>query len=224
MLVISDITYSKYGGISIGDPVKVIVTVENQGNADTATNLTVIVKTSNREYIISREPITVEINSKSTVALDWAPDETGIQWIEVRWNDEYLGEGSLVSVSEPDTSLFSSIGGSNSIFAGIFILIIIIISLLFILNGGDDEYFEEYYEEDEEEVVIPEKKIELPKLPPLPPPPKINQISKNTHSVVKSVPVNINSVRQWTDEKGYTWRVEGNNPAKWWDGKSWKDV
>ena len=42
--------------------------------------------------------------------------------------------------------LFSSVGGSNSIFAGIFILIIIVISLLFILNGGDDEYFEEYYE------------------------------------------------------------------------------
>jgi len=223
ILVISDITYSKYGGISIGDPVKVIVTVENQGNADALTNLTVLVKTSNREYIISREPITVEINSKSSVALDWAPDETGIQWIEVRWNDEYLGEGSLVSVSEPDTSLFSSVGGSNSIFAGIFILIIIVISLLFILNGGDDEYFEEYYEE-EDEIIIPEKKTELPKLPPLPPPPKINQIVKNTESVVTSVPVKINSVKQWTDEKGYTWRIEGNNPAKWWDGNSWKDV
>ena len=68
-LVISDITYSKYGGISIGDPVKVIVTVENQGNADALTNLTVLVKTSNREYIISREPITVEINSKSVLRL-----------------------------------------------------------------------------------------------------------------------------------------------------------
>ena len=62
--------------------------------ADALTNLTVLVKTSNREYIISREPITVEINSKSSVALDWAPDETGIQWIEVRWNDEYLGHRS----------------------------------------------------------------------------------------------------------------------------------
>ena len=91
------------------------------------------------------------------------------------------------------------------------------------MNGGDDEYFEEYYEE-EDEIVIPEKKTELPKLPPLPPPPKINQIAKNTESVVKSVPVNINSVKQWTDEKGYTWRIEGNNPAKWWDGNSWKDV
>ena len=166
-------------------------------------------------------------NSKSSVALDWAPSETGVQWIEVRWNDEYLGEGSLVSVLEPESSLFSSVGGSTTIFAGIFILIIITISLLFILYGGEEEYFEEYYEEDDgdEEIIIPKSKVEISKLPPLPPPPKINPVIINPEPIMKTTPIENNtSVRQWTDEKGYTWRIEGNNPAKWWDGKSWKEV
>ena len=227
MLVISDITYSKYGGISVGDPIKVVVTVENNGNADAETNLTVFVKTADGEYMISMEPIIVNVNSKSSVALDWAPSETGVQWIEVRWNDEYLGEGSLVSVLEPESSLFSSVGGSTTIFAGIFILIIITISLLFILYGGEEEYFEEYYEEDDgdEEIIIPKSKVEISKLPPLPPPPKINPVIMNPEPIIKTTPIENNtSVRQWTDEKGYTWRIEGNNPAKWWDGKSWKEV
>ncbi len=226
MLVISDITYSKYGGISVGDPIKVVVTVENNGNADAETNLTVFIKAADGEYMISREPIIVNVNSKSSVALDWAPSETGVQWIEVRWNDEYLGEGSLVSVLEPESSLFSSVGGSTTIFAGIFILIIITISLLFILYSGEDEYFEEYYEEeDDEEILIPETKIEISKLPPLPPPPNINPVLSNPEPIIKPPSVENNiSVRQWTDEKGYTWRIEGNNPAKWWDGKTWKEV
>ena len=229
MLVINDITYSKYGGISTGELIKVVVTVENQGNADAETNLTVIVKTANGESTISREPISVKVNSKSSVALDWAPDETGIQWIEIRWNDDYLGEGSLVSVSEPESSLFSSVGGTTPIFAGIFILIIIAISLLFILYGGDEEYFEEYYEdvvdeEEEDQILIPGKKIEPLKLPPLPPPPNINPVVPQVQPVRSSFPLSDVSIRQWTDEKGYTWRIEGNNPAKWWDGTSWKEV
>ena len=96
------------------------------------------------------------------------------------------------------------------------------------MYGGDEEYFEEYYEDvvddEEDQILVPEKKIETLKLPPLPPPPNINPVVPQVQPVTSSFPVSDVSIRQWTDEKGYTWRIEGNNPANWWDGTSWKEV
>ena len=226
LLVVSDITYSKYGGINIGDPLKVVISLENQGNADANTNITVVVRNSKGEFIIAQEPIIVLINSKSSIALDWAPDTIGSQWIEVRWNDEYLGEGSLVSVTEAEKSLFSSFESSGTVFLGVFVLLIIVISLLFILYNSEDEYYEEYEEYfDEEEPNIENIESKVSKLPPLPPPPNsIDEINNQQKVEAIKPKLQNNDVRQWTDEKGYTWRMEGNNPAQWWDGKSWKDV
>ena len=221
-LVITDITYSKYGGIKIGDPLKVVITLKNEGNSDANTNITVLVRNAKGEFIIAQEPIVVTINSKSSIALDWAPDTIGSQWIEVRWNNEYLGEGSLVSVTEQETTLFSSFESTGTIFIGVFILLAIVISLLFVFYNSDDEYYEEfedYYEEEES----PEKKVELIEMPPLPPPPKNTQELVQVKEVIKPK-IKENNVKQWTDEKGYTWRMEGDNTPKWWDGTSWKDV
>ena len=223
-LVITDITYSKYGGIKIGDPLKVVITLKNEGNSDANTNITVLVRNAKGEFIIAQEPVLVSINSKSSIALDWAPDTIGSQWIEVRWNNEYLGEGSLVSVTEPETSLFSSFESTGTLFIGVFALLAIVITLLFIFYNSDDEYyedFEEYYEEEEPT----KKEVELIELPPLPPPPKKVSVSEVVQVKEEVKPkLKENNVRQWTDEKGYTWRMEGENTPKWWDGNSWKDV
>jgi len=225
VLVISDITYSKYGGINLGDPLKVIISIENQGNADANTNLTVLVRNFNGEFIIAQEPVVVLINSKTTITLDWAPDTLGSQWIEVRWNDEYLGEGSLVSVTESESSLFSNFKSSGTIFAGVFILLIIVLVLLFVLYSSDDEYYEEFEDYFEEEPSKSDKKeIVVVENPPLPPPPNsLGGINIQLKDPIEPKLEN-NTVRQWTDEEGYTWKIEGNNPAKWWDGSTWKEV
>jgi hypothetical protein len=227
LLVISDISYSKYGGISIGDPLKVIISVENQGDADAITNLTVIVKNSGGEFIIAQEPISILMNSKSSIALDWAPDTVGSQWIEVRWNEEYLGQGSLVSVTESENSLFSSFESSGVIFAGIFILLIIVGTLLFILYNSDEEYYEEfedYFEEEDNKKDITKMEIDLSLLPPLPPPPNIAPSVIPQKPVIEKPEIKQIETRQWTDEKGYTWRIIGDEPAQWWDGNTWADI
>ena len=175
------------------------------------------------KFIIAQEPILVSINSKSSIALDWAPDTIGSQWIEVRWNNEYLGEGSLVSVTESETSLFSSFESTGTIFIGVFVVLVIVISLLFIFYNSDDEYYEDFEEYYDEEPI--KKQVEIIELPPLPPPPKNAGVSELVQVKEEIKPkVKENNVRQWTDEKGYTWRMEGENTPKWWDGKSWKDV
>ena len=70
-----------------------------------------------------------------------------------------------------------------------------------------------------------QKEVEIIELPPLPPPPKKVSVSELVQVKEEIKPkLKENDVRQWTDEKGYTWKMEGENTPKWWDGKSWKDV
>jgi len=218
MLVLSDITYSKYGGINLDDPIKVVISVENVGNSNAETNLTILVKNSKGESVIAREPINVETGSRSSIAIDWAPGVIGTQWIEVRWNDQYLGEGSLISVNEVENTIFSSIESSGPVFATVFVLLVIIITVLFIVFNSDDEYYEDFEDFSEEDEFVDSNNIISKQIPPLP---QNNNLMPN---LSPEKITNQNNVRQWTDEKGYTWRIEGDSPAKWWDGNSWKEV
>ncbi len=216
MLILSDISYSKYNSINSQDILKVTITVENIGNADTNTNLTVFAKNSDGEFVIAREEVIVNMNMQSSVTIDWVPEEKGVHWVEVRWNEIYLGEGSLISVEDLDNSIFSDFSSSGYVITTFLILFLILLVMLFFLNNSDSEYYE-----DSEEIYDQEDPANHHISP------EYDKISKNLMLPDLNNNYEINQkidIKQWTDQNGYTWKKVGHNPPQWWDGNSWKDV
>ena len=149
----------------------------------------------------------------STFTIDWVPNELGTQWIVVRWDGESLGEGSFISVENIEGSTFFSTNNSSTLFGAIFVFLIIILVILFIFNS-DEEYYEDLEVENVNDLSSLEFKSQI-----------LNE--SNNLKIAEINPLSVNQknveIKQWTDDKGYTWRKEGNNPPRWWDGKSWND-
>ena len=210
--------------LQTGDSTAVQIFVKNVGDLDGTSSATIsVVRADGTSEILRQTEIDVPENGLGTILIDWAPEQEGLQWIEVVLDSGATGNGPSVDVRpQSDPSFTEAVFGDvNPVLGAIGALLglsIILALLLMARNatvrrGAKSEYewdeYSDYLDEDEDDYVDEDEDLELNK--PI-----------NDSSPVETASVQPASTAQATTADGWT---QGSDGIWWWqnqqDGSWW---
>ena len=210
--------------LRLGDSTAVQIFVKNVGTLDGTTSATIsIVRADGTSEVLRQTDIEVAQNSLGTILVDWAPEQTGLQWIEIELENGKKGIGPSVDVRQKSDPSFSEavFGDVNPVLGSIGALLGLSIVLALLLmarnatvrRGARSEYewdeYSEYLDEDEEDYIDDDADLNLNE--PI-------EESKPVAATAAAVP----TVTQATASDGW---MQGSDGVWWWqnqqDGSWW---
>ena len=91
-----------------GDSTAVQIFVKNVGTLDGSTSATIsVVRADGSSDVIRQTDIEVAEGGVGTILVDWAPEQTGLQWIEVQLENGVKGNGPSVDVRPKSNPTFA---------------------------------------------------------------------------------------------------------------------
>ena len=152
--------------LQTGDSTAVQIFVKNVGTLDGTTDATIsVIRADGTSEVLRQTEVEVAEGGLGTILIDWAPEQIGLQWIEVELENGNKANGPSVDVRPKSEPSFSEavFGDVNPILGSIGALLglsIILALLLMARNatvrrGSKSEYewdeYSDYLDEDEED-------------------------------------------------------------------------
>jgi hypothetical protein len=162
----SSVTYSRLM-VEVGQTTSVQISIKNIGTLDGTTDAVITsVSQDGSRTVVRRTSVDVPKGGIGIISLDWGPETSGLQWIEVTLEDGGTANGPSIDVRpERDIStseeIFGDVHPVLGAFVGILFISIIITGLIWAkrltTNKGSKEHYDwdEYsseLEDDEEEL------------------------------------------------------------------------
>ncbi|MDG1546557.1 MAG: hypothetical protein P8Q55_04120, partial [Candidatus Poseidoniaceae archaeon] len=167
----SSVSYSRHM-VEVGQTTSVSIVIKNIGTLDGSTDVAITSVSQDGTYKTVRlTSVDIIKGGESIVIVDWGPEYSGLQWIEVTLTDGETANGPSIDVRparEISTSekIFGNVHPVLGVFVGILFLSIIITGLIWAkrltTNKGSkehydwDEYSSELDDDEEEEFSSPE--------------------------------------------------------------------
>ena len=205
-----------------GDSTAVQIFVKNVGTLDGSTYATIsVVRADGTSEVLRQTDIEVAEGGVGTILVDWAPEQTGLQWIEVQLESDVKGNGPSVDVRAKSNPTFAEtvFGDVNPVLGSIGALLglsIILALLLMARNatvrrGSRSEYewdeYSDYLDEDEDDYVDDDADLNL------------------TEPIQESAPVQAASTAATTQAASGDGWTQGSDGVWWWqnqqDGSWW---
>lgn len=205
-----------------GDSTAVQIFVKNVGTLDGSTYATIsVVRADGTSEVLRQTDIEVAEGGVGTILVDWAPEQTGLQWIEVQLESDVKGNGPSVDVRAKSNPTFAEtvFGDVNPVLGSIGALLglsIILALLLMARNatvrrGSRSEYewdeYSDYLDEDEGDYVGDDADLNL------------------TEPIQESAPVQAASTAATTQAASGDGWTQGSDGVWWWqnqqDGSWW---
>jgi hypothetical protein len=143
-----DIIYSRTGDIDLGRTIMISMTVHNDGEADGLAELVVeVVHLEGGRQLLTPVPLELELGAgeKRTLELDWVPEYSGNQWIEVRLNGVPTAEGGVLKLTdskEEQSFLRGALADVDMrliyVFGGLILILTLVVALA-LRSGGSKE-------------------------------------------------------------------------------------
>lgn len=200
-----------------GDSTAVQIFVKNVGTLDGTTDATIsVVRADGTSEVLRQTELEVAENGLGTILIDWAPEEVGLQWLEVRLENGVKGNGPSVDVRPKSDPSFSEavFGDVNPILGSIGALLglsIILALLLMARNatvrrGSKSEYewdeYSDYLDEDEEEDMDDDADLNLSE-----PIQESEPVAATTQTA---------SADGWTQGSDGVWWWQNQQDGSWW--------
>jgi len=210
--------------LGLGDSTAVQIFVKNVGTLDGTTSATIsIVRADGTSEVLRQTDVEVAQGGLGTILVDWAPEQTGLQWIEIELENGKKGIGPSVDVRQKSDPSFSEavFGDVNPVLGSIGALLglsIILALLLMARNatvrrGARSEYewdeYSEYLEEDEDDYIDDDADLNL------------NEPIEESKPVAATASA-VSTATQTTSSDGW---MQGSDGVWWWqnqqDGSWW---
>ena len=150
--------------VEVGQTTSIQIQIKNTGSLSGVTGVTITqVETNGERSLIQATTIKVGAGQEGLVTLDWGPDRSGLQWVEVTLDNGETASGPSIDVrAQRELSFTEELFGDVNPLLGTFValLVISIITTGLLLakkttqNKGSDEEldWDEYSSEIEEEL------------------------------------------------------------------------
>ncbi len=200
-----------------GDSTAVQIFVKNVGTLDGATDATIsVVRADGTTEVLRQTELEVAEGGLGTILIDWAPEQVGLQWLEVQLENGVKGNGPSVDVRPKSDPSFSEavFGDVNPILGSIGALLglsIILALLLMARNatvrrGSKSEYewdeYSDYLDEDEEEYIDDDADLNLSE-----PIQESEPVAATTQTA---------SADGWTQGSDGVWWWQNQQDGSWW--------
>ena len=200
-----------------GDSTAVQIFVKNVGTLDGATDATIsVVRADGTSEVLRQTELEVAEGGLGTILIDWAPEQVGLQWLEVQLENGVKGNGPSVDVRPKSDPSFSEavFGDVNPILGSIGALLglsIILALLLMARNatvrrGSKSEYewdeYSDYLDEDEEEYIDDDADLNLSE-----PIQESEPVAATTQTA---------SADGWTQGSDGVWWWQNQQDGSWW--------
>ena len=180
-----------------------------------------VVRADGSSDVIRQTDIEVAEGGVGTILVDWAPEQTGLQWIEVQLENGVKGNGPSVDVRPKSNPTFAEtvFGDVNPVLGSIGALLglsIILALLLMARNatvrrGSRSEYewdeYSDYLDEDEEELIDDDADLNLTE--PI-------QESAPANSAAAATTGQAASTDGWTQGSDGVWWWQNQQDGSWW--------
>jgi hypothetical protein len=150
----SSVTYSRLM-VEVGQTTSVQISVQNIGTMDGTTDAVITaVSQDGTRTTVRRTSIDVPKGGIGIISLDWGPESSGLQWIEVTLADGETANGPSIDV-RPEREMtagekiFGDVHPALGIFVGILFLSIIITGLIWAKRLTNNKGSTEHYDWDE---------------------------------------------------------------------------
>ena len=211
------IEYSRLN-LQTGDSTAVQIFVKNVGTLDGTTDATIsVVRADGTSEVLRQTEIEVAEGGLETILVDWAPEQPGLQWVEVILENGATANGPSVDVRPKTDPSFSEavFGNVNPILGSIGALLglSIIVALLImarnatVRRGSRSEYewdeYSDYLDEDEYEDSDDEDEFSE---------------ESTTVAATESNPSSVesNSADGWTRGSDGVWWWQNQQDGSWW--------
>ena len=210
--------------LQTGDSTAVQIFVKNVGTLEGTTGATIsVIRADGTSEVLRQTDVEVAEGGVGTILIDWAPEQPGLQWIEIRLDNGVTGNGPSVDVRTKNDPSFSEavFGDVNPILGSIGALLGLSIVLALLLmarnatvrRGSRSEYewdeYSDYLDEDEDDFVDEDDDLNLSE--PI-----------TEHSPTVSATAEVASTATTTTADGWT---QGADGVWWWqnqeDGSWW---
>ena len=200
-----------------GDSTAVQIFVKNVGTLDGTTDATIsVVRADGTSEVLRQTELEVVEGGLGTILIDWAPEQVGLQWLEVQLENGVKGNGPSVDVRPKSDPSFSEavFGDVNPILGSIGALLglsIILALLLMARNatvrrGSKSEYewdeYSDYLDEDEEEYIDDDADLNLSE-----PIQESEPVAATTQTA---------SADGWTQGSDGVWWWQNQQDGSWW--------
>ena len=200
-----------------GDSTAVQIFVKNVGTLDGTTDATIsVVRADGTSEVLRQTELEVVEGGLGTILIDWAPEQVGLQWLEVQLENGVKGNGPSVDVRPKSDPSFSEavFGDVNPILGSIGALLglsIILALLLMARNatvrrGSKSEYewdeYSDYLDEDEEEDIDDDADLNLSE-----PIQESEPVAATTQTA---------SANGWTQGSDGVWWWQNQQDGSWW--------
>ena len=200
-----------------GDSTAVQIFVKNVGTLDGTTDATIsVVRADGTSEVLRQTELEVAEGGLGTILIDWAPEQVGLQWLEVQLENGVKGNGPSVDVRPKSDPSFSEavFGDVNPILGSIGALLglsIILALLLMARNatvrrGSKSEYewdeYSDYLDEDEEEDIDDDADLNLSE-----PIQESEPVAATTQTA---------SADGWTQGSDGVWWWQNQQDGSWW--------
>lgn len=210
------VDYSRLN-LQTGDSTAVQIFVKNVGTLDGTTDATIsVVRADGTSEVLRQTEVEVAEGGLGTILIDWAPEQQGLQWIEVVLENGATANGPSVDVRPKAEPSFSEavFGNVNPILGSIGALLglsIILALLLMARNatvrrGSKSEYewdeYSDYLDEDEEEDIDEDADLNLSE-----PIQESEPVAATTQTA---------SADGWTQGSDGVWWWQNQKDGSWW--------
>jgi len=200
-----------------GDSTAVQIFVKNVGTLDGTTDATIsVVRADGTSEVLRQTELEVAEDGLGTILIDWAPEQVGLQWLEVQLENGVKGNGPSVEVRPKSDPSFSEavFGDVNPILGSIGALLglsIILALLLMARNatvrrGSKSEYewdeYSDYLDEGDEEDIDDDADL------------KLSEPIQESEPVVATTQTA--SADGWTQGSDGVWWWQNQQDGSWW--------
>ena len=216
------IEYSRLN-LQTGDSTAVQIFVKNVGTLDGVTDATIsVMRADGSSEVLRQTEVEVAEGGLGTILIDWAPEQEGLQWIEVALENGVSGNGPSVDVRPKTEPTFSEtvFGDVNPILGSIGALlgISIILALLLVARnatirrGANSEYeWDEYsdYLDEEEDYIDDDADLNLND-------PITEPTTAETASTHAAASTQATTADGWTQGSDGVWWWQNQQDGSWW--------
>jgi hypothetical protein len=207
-----------------GDSTAVQIFVKNVGTLEGTTSATIsVVRADGTSEVLRQTEIEVAEGGLGTILVDWAPEQTGTQWIEVQLENGEEGIGPSVDVRPKTNPSFSEavFGEVNPVLGSIGALLGLSIVLALLLmarnatvrRGSKSEYewdeYSDYLDEDEDDYVDDDADLNLDE-------PMTELSTETSTSTVAASSSTVASTDGWTQGSDGVWWWQNQEDGSWW--------
>jgi len=207
-----------------GDSTAVQIFVKNVGTLEGTTSATIsVVRADGTSEVLRQTEIEVAEGGLGTILVDWAPEQTGTQWIEVQLENGEEGIGPSVDVRPKTNPSFSEavFGEVNPVLGSIGALLGLSIVLALLLmarnatvrRGSKSEYewdeYSDYLDEDEDDYVDDDADLKLDE-------PMTELSTETSTSTVAASSSTVASTDGWTQGSDGVWWWQNQEDGSWW--------